>query len=438
MVAQQPKKNSKQPDKAAGLQVAKPANPLHPAAGAKPVETTSAAAMRLISGAARPAAATRRPASAPAAVSTLSRTPASPMQQLQQLPSRAAPLGGALPGRAQPGGFPADVVAAVAAASKRKVDPFILAHVGSDGSTDANTKQLVAAIAASASQGTNGALGFSIPAPDPNRPMTNAPMQLARPEATHRPAGSSLAQIADAIATSIAPVAAPRAAAALGKPNSAAGKAVKSRSSADQLPEQARKMLEKDKAAKKMESEFGRSVALSFKELDPRKALVRHASSRFQGAVDDERAAKRMRRLHELEMQDAAEERMEALKEITVQAFRCEKCQSTSESIQAKITCEQNGHTVVAVKAKRQRWECRGCLWSLVVLDGDVPSHCHKCNDSAWRQVPLHKARRSWMPKEEFLARGEELPFLNSLPNQQVNRFKEAEDDYAPLYQEHA
>ena len=134
----------------------------------------------------------------------------------------------------------------------------------------------------------------------------------------------------------------------------------KARAMAEQISLRAEKKREKGRLAKKMESDYGRGAALAFKELDPRQDMVRTAESRFQCVLNEEQAAKRMRRLHELEAQDALEERKEAVITITVQAWKCKECNLTTESQQAKLLCEQNGHAVQSVQAKRGRWECRG------------------------------------------------------------------------------
>lgn len=335
------------------------------------------------------------------------------------------------------------------------LDPSIKAHIGGDGlAIDDATKQLAVAL-----RGT-------IPAPDPNRPVLNAPMQVSGPRAAEPRQGAqrqSLAQLANAAAASMAAsrrskllatgATGPRreeAGATAGVESSAKGsqpsqgQTVQVSAMAEKISLQAQKKRERGVVAKKMEADFGKGVAMAFKELDPRKDMVRNAESRFQFVVEEERTAKRMRRLHELEVQDAAEERLEAMITVTVQAWRCHTCHITTEMQQSKIMCEQQGHRVESVQAKRGRWECRGCAWSVQVLDGEVPAHCHRCNDSSWKQVPLHRPKRALMDKDLFLARGEELPFLNSLPPSLVDgrplpkRIKESEDAYAELYKEHA
>ena len=95
---------------------------------------------------------------------------------------------------------------------------------------------------------------------------------------------------------------------------------------------------------RQLESDFGRKVArqLAFKA-DPRLDVVRQQSSRFQSAMEEERAAKRMRRLHELEAMDAAQEVMEEIKSMKVRAWRCANCFSTFESFDQLRSCQDEG-----------------------------------------------------------------------------------------------
>lgn len=189
---------------------------------------------------------------------------------------------------------------------------------------------------------------------------------------------------------------------------------------------------------KKLEAQFGRRAAVQLTEsADPRKDLVRQQGSRFKGVVEEERAAKRRRRLAELEVQDAAAEKMEAIMSMKVQAFRCADCYLTFDFEQTKVACEAKGHKVSRLEAQKTRWECRGCAFAASVLDRNLPDRCQRCNSADWKQVSLSRVRAAApMEKDFFLARGEELPFLNSIhiPGMPgMKRFKEAREDYAGL-----
>merc|ERR1711953_304356 len=114
----------------------------------------------------------------------------------------------------------------------------------------------------------------------------------------------------------------------------------------------------------------------------------------------------------------------------------CKECAFTTDSFRSKQLCMEHGHCLVEVQAKKTRWECRSCKWSIFVIDRELPPHCHKCNASEWKQVSLTQIRTATMEKELLLPRGEELPFLNSLPTsaafkQRIEAEKqEAEADY--------
>lgn len=179
-----------------------------------------------------------------------------------------------------------------------------------------------------------------------------------------------------------------------------------------------------------LEKEYGKKQAAQLLKSDPTKDLVRQQSSRFQSVVDEERKAKRHRDLAELEARDEMSAKMEALTSITVTAWKCAECDIVSDSHRGRVVCEQKGHAIQHVQVKRTRWECK-CSFSLNVLDKRLPSHCPKCNAMCWRPVPLQRVARAPMERELLLPRGEELPFLNSIPNMPKCRmFKEASDDY--------
>ncbi|CAE8583740.1 unnamed protein product, partial [Polarella glacialis] len=189
---------------------------------------------------------------------------------------------------------------------------------------------------------------------------------------------------------------------------------------------------------RKWEEEFGKKVAVQMAlDVDPRKDLIRKQGSRFQGIVDQERKAKRDRRLAELEAEDDAQEKMEAVTSIKIGAYKCRQCAATFDSDATRVLCEEKGHTVVRVQVNRTRWECSGCRQSQDVLDRELPSHCRKCNAIAWKQVPLRRVKREApMERDMLLPRGEELKFVNSvhIPGQQaVNKFREASEDYSGL-----
>eukprot|EP00929_Paragymnodinium_shiwhaense_P012912 TRINITY_DN120793_c0_g1_i1.p1 TRINITY_DN120793_c0_g1~~TRINITY_DN120793_c0_g1_i1.p1 ORF type:complete len:796 (+),score=151.65 TRINITY_DN120793_c0_g1_i1:114-2501(+) len=190
---------------------------------------------------------------------------------------------------------------------------------------------------------------------------------------------------------------------------------------------------------RKFEEQFGKKAALAMgNKVDPRKDLVRKQGSRFESVIEEERSAKRDRELAQLEAQDEMAAKMEALMSLTVHAWKCEQCCKVTDSQQAKMLCEKDGHKLTQVKVEKTRWECRGCRFGVSSLDKELPAHCNRCNDSNWKQVPLNRTSKAPMPKDLFLARGEELPFLNSLPSMPgapagVKRFREAEDDYGGL-----
>ncbi|CAK9040843.1 unnamed protein product [Durusdinium trenchii] len=192
----------------------------------------------------------------------------------------------------------------------------------------------------------------------------------------------------------------------------------------------------------KLESALGRKAATFLSAgSDPRKDLVRQQSSRFQSAVEEERAAKRMRRLCELEQLDFAQEQMEELKSMKVKAFRCKSCYITfDQGSRQRLWCQEQGHELISVEATKTRWECRSCRASEEVLGRQLPKGCARCGADTWKQVSLRKLRRrAPMERELLLPRGEELPFLNSIhiPELQGARAwkpsKEAADDYEGL-----
>jgi len=269
--------------------------------------------------------------------------------------------------------------------------------------------------------------------PDPNHPLNNAghrphwtDIGMGSASARYGPAGSAPAQSRPAVAA-------------------AAGRSTVSASSSGTLSRGAKREREaaagqperKTAAAqKRLEAEYGTRIAMQLRGLDPRKDLARKQGSRFQSVVEEERAAKRRRQLAELERQDAMAEKMEALMEITVQAWRCPECNITTESFKSKAVCEQQGHRLSQVEAKKTHWECKNCKWAQFVLNRDIPAHCVRCNGMLWHQVPLQRARRAAMERDMLLPRGEELPFLNSIPKpfkEIYSRVKEADDEYAGL-----
>eukprot|EP00933_Yihiella_yeosuensis_P019519 TRINITY_DN15804_c0_g1_i2.p1 TRINITY_DN15804_c0_g1~~TRINITY_DN15804_c0_g1_i2.p1 ORF type:complete len:696 (+),score=146.49 TRINITY_DN15804_c0_g1_i2:107-2194(+) len=189
---------------------------------------------------------------------------------------------------------------------------------------------------------------------------------------------------------------------------------------------------------RKWEAEFGKKIALQLaQDADPRKDMVRMKESRFQGVIDQERHAKRMRRLAELEAEDAALEKMAELTSIMVSGYRCKNCIVTYDNDHRRRECEEKGHEVTRVEVQRTRWECSHCSASHDVLDRQLPGHCFRCKGLTFKQVSLRKIKRTApMEKDFFLPRGEELPFLNSIfiPGQPATkRFKEAREDYEGL-----
>lgn len=187
---------------------------------------------------------------------------------------------------------------------------------------------------------------------------------------------------------------------------------------------------------RKLESEFGRKAAVQLAAAtDPRKDLVRQQGSRFQGLVEQERAAQRMRRLGELEMQDAAAEKLEEVMSMTVQVYKCKQCASLFETSKRRIACEAEGHQVSQVQATRTRWECQDCKWSEYVLDRRIDK-CRRCRGMNFKQVPLRGLKRAPLDRDMFHVRGEELPFINSIfiaGQPAKKRMREAEDDYAGM-----
>jgi len=195
-----------------------------------------------------------------------------------------------------------------------------------------------------------------------------------------------------------------------------------------------KKMTSAEKNRKRLEAEYGPRIAAQLDVADPRKDLVRQQGSRFKDVVEQERNAQLLRRLSELESQDAIAEKMEAIKSITVQAWRCVQCGVTTESHQAKTLCEEEGHVVNSVSAQKTHWQCGNCSLSVYVLDREIPKDCGRCNAFQWKQIPLRKTAKVAMDRDLLLARGEELPFLNSIPGSHTfKRVREAADDYEGL-----
>jgi ribosomal protein S27AE len=189
-----------------------------------------------------------------------------------------------------------------------------------------------------------------------------------------------------------------------------------------------------DKNRKRLESEYGSRIAAQLDVADPRKDLIRQQGSRFKDVVEQERSAKLHRRLAELEAQDAIAEKMEALTSITVQAWRCVQCSLTTESHRAKALCEEEGHVVNSVSVQKTHWECGNCSLSVYVLDRELPHSCGRCNAVQWKQIPLRRVAKVAMDRDLLLPRGEELPFLNSLPGARTFKpVREPTDDYEGL-----
>jgi len=201
------------------------------------------------------------------------------------------------------------------------------------------------------------------------------------------------------------------------------------------------------KETKAMEAQYGKRVAKQLAELAARGgggSTVRKQESRFSHLVEEERAAKRQRKLAELEVKDKMAERMEQVKSINVRAWKCKQCRSTTDSLRCKQRCEELGHELKECFAKRTRWQCGGCGMALNVLDRELPNACQKCNGGAWKQVSMNPVKMTSMPKDQLLPRGEELPFLGSIPKSSIadnsvsgsfgeDRKKAAADDYAGM-----
>lgn len=276
-----------------------------------------------------------------------------------------------------------------------------------------------------------------IPAPDPNRPMESR-MQFERAsfEALRR------REVGGAGVPSAPPTPSPPQNLAQSKGVSKDNREYSGKTCAISAPAaQATAPPPPAVSIRQLESDFGRKVArqLAFKA-DPRLDVVRQQSSRFQSAMEEERAAKRMRRLHELEAMDAAQEVMEEIKSMKVRAWRCANCFSTFESFDQLKSCQEKGHKVTEKEATKTRWECGSCRHSEAVLDRQLPSYCRSCNGCNWKQVSLRKVPRAApMEKDLLLPRGEELPFLNSIHIPDViskappKQAREAHDDYEGL-----
>lgn len=188
----------------------------------------------------------------------------------------------------------------------------------------------------------------------------------------------------------------------------------------------------KKRGAEVLESQFGSRVAAQLAALDPKKDLVRKQSSRFQSLVEDEQQAKRHARLNELEAQDAMIEKAEAMVEMNVTAWRCRTCEITTDSQRGKAHCEEAGHDVVKMQVKKTRWVCSGCRCAHTVLDRNIPKQCMKCKGTEFKQVALQAAKVALMEKDQLLARGEEMKFLNSAPTNAEMRLKTASEGGNP------
>jgi len=186
----------------------------------------------------------------------------------------------------------------------------------------------------------------------------------------------------------------------------------------------------------KLDSDLGISEAIV--PVDPRKDSVRLQRSRHASLADQERTAKRHRMLAEFEAQDAASEQMAAVMSVNVSAWRCQECKTTFDSSRRHSDCLSQNHSLTVCKSVKTKWECIGCKVSVSVFDRDLPDGCHACGGKGWRQVPLQgRPRTAPMEKDLFLARGEELPYLNSIsiPGKGASRGHTTEeaDPYAAL-----
>lgn len=192
---------------------------------------------------------------------------------------------------------------------------------------------------------------------------------------------------------------------------------------------------------RQLEAQYGKRIAMQLMEADPAKDAIREKKSRFQYAVEEEHRGKRNAMLAELEAQDSAQAKMEAMMSVNIMAWKCKQCHCHTDSDKSKAVCEHQGHTLTQVKVERTRWECRGCQWSLSVLNKEIPTHCHRCNGVCWHQVSLNHGRFKTAPMEKdmFLPRGDEMKFINSIPSSMLHgakkfkgaSVKEASDEYA-------
>jgi len=272
-----------------------------------------------------------------------------------------------------------------------------------------------------------------IPAPDPNRPserlkeMANARRAPPKKDRT----------LADALRTDQGQLKRRFGTASSNSSRAAPGDAHIVGSDGGQKRTAPSSSNDKGMALRKLEKEFGPRVALQLASGDPRKDLVRKQQAQFQGVVEEERAAKRARRLEELEVQDEAQAKMEAVTSMEVHAYRCQQCCSTFEFDRHRANCQDQGHTVTRVQVQKTRWECSNCRQSADVLDRQLPEHCSRCKGMTWKQVSLRKINRTApMEKDLFLPRGEELPFLNSMHIPGLKAYeqsREAKDDYDGL-----
>jgi len=189
------------------------------------------------------------------------------------------------------------------------------------------------------------------------------------------------------------------------------------------------------KRSKKRLAAMGLEEPPAALQADPRKDSVRLMRSRFASLADQEREAKRHRALAEFEAQDAALEQMEAVMSANVVAWKCAECCATTDNGGRKSDCEAKQHSLTKVSASLTKWECIYCKEVIRVLDRSLPTGCVKCGSKGWKQIPLQgKPRTAPMEREMLLPRGEELPYLNSIPGMPSRkRDREAADPYDAL-----
>merc|ERR1712136_527670 len=134
----------------------------------------------------------------------------------------------------------------------------------------------------------------------------------------------------------------------------------------------------------------------------------------------------------QLAAQDPMIEKAEAMVEMNVTAWRCRTCEITTDSQRGKAHCEEAGHDVVKMQVKKTRWVCSGCRCAHTVLDRNIPKQCTKCKGTEFKQVALQAAKVALMEKDQLLARGEEMKFLNSAPTNAEMRLKTASEGGNP------